>query len=72
MYTVSGEAYWLEGDWWEYNVTLWENGKFITGWDSMYETYDGLHKLTKAEAIVAIVEIIEDVKNGKASDWFTF
>ncbi len=59
-------------DWYEYEMFLIEpNGDIVSEWDSLTETYNGVQRLTEAEARKSVKEIVDDVKAGKASHWFT-
>lgn len=62
----------IPDDWYEYEVWLIDknSGEVITGWDSLIETYDGLHKLSEDSAQRSMLEVINDVKKGKIKEWF--
>lgn len=60
-------------DWYEYKVALLDkNGEVIDMWDSIEETYNGVQKLTKQEAIDAVKDIIRDCKEDvhNCKGWF--
>ena len=47
-------------DWFEYEMDLYKNGKLIESWDSLSDTYDGIHKLTRESATKAAEDIVKD------------
>jgi hypothetical protein len=83
-YTAEGEVYqvskeravdskWQDDpDWYEYRVRLLRaaDGACVTEWDSFDECYNGQQKLDREEAEKAVQTIVQDVKDGKESDWF--
>lgn len=71
-YRDSGIPGWKEvpAKWWEYRVTLLRNGRTVTQWDSLVETYNGMQQLTYNQCRSSIAEIKRDVERGKIEDWF--
>ena len=70
--TVSGEPYQVDGEWWEYRVSLIceRDGAILDEWDSQTECYDGVHTLTREECTAALGEITQTVREGRAEEYF--
>lgn len=83
-YTANGEIYSVLAEcedngyydaslnWYEYRAYLCnEKGQIVDSFNSLFETYNGVQRLTKAEAQLALDDIVNDCNNGLASDWFS-
>ena len=59
-------------DWYEYEMLLYgPKGEVVDEWDSLTETYNGMQKLTLAEAKKSAKRVEDDVARGNVTTWFS-
>jgi len=54
---ITATVYRVRGEWWEYKIE-----KPDATWDSLIETYNGVQKMTKDQAIKAAKDFMNDIK----------
>ncbi len=57
------------GGGWEYEVFLWRGTAILEMYDSDAMPHE--HPLTQQQAKLAAREVVQDVKRGKAEQWFS-
>lgn len=61
----------VDEEWYEYIVTLYQNGEHITEFDSRLETYNGVQKLNEKSARRTAHNIKKEVERTQEPDrWF--